>query len=233
VITEMATPVKSKCSTGRRACHDRGAGTRERLIEVAVEIFSELSYAAASTRAIVQKAQTNLVSIPYYFGNKLGLYYAAAEYIGSNIAKRFRPACERARQSLFEEKLTEQETLQSFTDFIVEIADLMLRSDMPQSWGQFVYREQLAPTAAFDILEAKFRPVFELGFEYVSRLTKRAASAPETRVQFMAIMAMLKLTCVDRALVLRNTGWKSFGEEETRIVTEMLRRNLQALCNEE
>lgn len=233
MINEMATPVKNKCSTERSACHDRGARTRQRLIEVAVEIFSELGYAAASTRAIVQKAQTNLVSIPYYFGSKLGLYHAAAEYIGSHAAEHLRPACERARQSLLEENLTDRETLQSFTDFIVEIAELMLRSDMPQSWGQFIHREQLVPTAAFDILDAKFRPVFELGFEYVSRLTKRPANAPETRIQFMAILAMLKLTCVDRASFLRNTGWKSLGEEETRFVNEMLRRNVQALCNQE
>ena len=229
----MATPVKNKCSTGLSASHDRGARTRQRLIEVAVEVFSELGYGAASTRVIVQKAQTNLVSIPYYFGSKLGLYHAAAEYIGSQVAERLRPACKRARQSLLEENLTDQKMLQSFTDFIVEIAELMLRSDMPQSWGQFIYREQLVPTAAFDILDAKFRPVFELGFEYVSRLTKRPAYAPETRVQFMAILAMLKLTCVDRASFLRNTGWKSLGEEESRVVNEMLRRNVQALCNQE
>ena len=67
---------------------------------MAVEVFSELGFEGASTRTIVERAQANLVSIPYYFGSKLGLYHAAAEYIGSNIAERFRPACERARQRL-------------------------------------------------------------------------------------------------------------------------------------
>ena len=200
---------------------DRGARTRQRLIEVAVEIFSELGYGAASTRVIVQKAQTNLVSIPYYFGSKLELYNAAAEYIGSNIAERFRPACERARQSLLQEKLTDQETLQNFADFVMQIAELMLRSDMPQSWRQFIHLEQLVPTAAFDILNAKFRPVFG------PRTRRRLASSS------WPILAMLKLTCVDRASFLRNTGWKSLGEEETRVVNEMLRRNVQALCNQE
>ncbi len=48
----------------------------------------------------------------------------------------------------------------------------------------------------------------------------------------MAILAMVKFTRVDRASVLRNMGWKSFGKEETRIVTEMLRRDMQALFAE-
>ena len=77
-----------------------------------MEVFSELGFEGASTRTIVERAQANLVSIPYYFGSKLGLYHAAAEYIGSNIAERFRPACERARQGLLEAGLvTHEETL--------------------------------------------------------------------------------------------------------------------------
>src|SRR6266516_2801006 len=91
---------KTKGPAGRSACQDRSERTRQRLIEVAVEVFSELGYEAASTRAIVEQAQANLVSIPYYFGSKLGLYHAAAEYIGSNIAERFHPTCRRACEAL-------------------------------------------------------------------------------------------------------------------------------------
>src|ERR1700687_6508133 len=98
----MAKAAKSMYFTGRSACQEGSERTRQRLIEVAVEVFSELGYEAASTRTIVQRAQANLVSIPYYFGSKLGLYHAAAEYIGSNIAERFRPAYERAAQGLVE-----------------------------------------------------------------------------------------------------------------------------------
>src|ERR1700687_2053925 len=119
----MTTSTKTMCSTLRSTCQDRSERTRQRLIEVAVEVFSELGYEAASTRAIVKQAQANLVSIPYYFGSKLGLYHAAAEYIGSNIAERFLPACERARQGLLEEGLTHRQTLHKFTEFIVEFAE--------------------------------------------------------------------------------------------------------------
>jgi TetR/AcrR family transcriptional regulator, regulator of cefoperazone and chloramphenicol sensitivity len=224
----MAKAAKTKGSTGRSACQDRSERTRQRLIEVAVEVFSELGYEAASTRTIVEQAQANLVSIPYYFGSKLGLYHAAAEYIGSNIAERFRPACERARQGL-EAELSHQETLRKFTELIVEFAEIMLGADTPRSWGQFIYREQFDPSEAFEILHKKFTPLLEVGFEYVSRLTKRPVEAAEVRIQFLAILAMVKFTRVDRASVLRNTGWKGFGAEETRMVAEMLRHNMQAL----
>ena len=185
----MKQILKNKAAFGRSACQDRSERTRQRLIEVAVEVFSDLGFEAASTRTIVERAQANLVSIPYYFGSKLGLYHAAAEYIGSNIADRFRPACERARKGLEQPGLTHDETLRMFTEFIVEFAHIMLGADAPICWGQFIYREQFDPTAAFEILHTHFTPLMEVGFEYVSRLTKRPREAPETRIQFMAILA--------------------------------------------
>jgi AcrR family transcriptional regulator len=226
---KMTRPAKTKCAIGRSACQDRSERTRQRLIEVAVEVFSELGFEAASTRTIVERAQANLVSIPYYFGSKLGLYHAAAEYIGSNIAERFRPACDRARQGLLDSGSTHDEILSKFTEFIVEFSHIMLGADTPGSWGQFIYREQFDPTEAFEILHTKFAPLLEMGFEYVSRLTERPADAPETRIQFMAILSMIRFTRVDRASVLRIMGWKSFGQQETRIVENMLRHNMHAL----
>ena len=221
--------IKTKQPNGRSACQDRSERTRQKLIEVAVEVFSDLGFEAASTRTIVERAHANLVSIPYYFGSKLGLYHAAAEYIGSNIAERFRPACERARQGLQQPGLTHTETLKMFTEFIVEFAHIMLGADAPESWGQFIYREQFDPSAAFEILHAKFMPLPDVGFEYVSRLTGQPANAPETRIQFMAVLSMVKFTRTDRASVLRSMGWKSFGEAETKVLENMLRHNMHAL----
>jgi hypothetical protein len=45
----------------------------------------------------------------------------------------------------------------------------------------------------------------------------------------MAILSMIKFTRADRASVLRSMGWKSIGEEESRIVENMLRHNMHAL----
>jgi AcrR family transcriptional regulator len=177
----------------------------------------------------VERAQANLVSIPYYFGSKLGLYHAVAEYIGSNLAERFQPTCERAREGLQAAGQTHEETLRRFTEFITDFAQTMLGTETPSSWGQFIFREQFDPTEAFEIIHAKFAPMLELGFQYVSRLTNRPAEAPETRLQVMAVLAMVKFIRIDRASVMRNMGWSSYGEAEFRIVENMLRRNVRAL----
>jgi len=225
----MAKPTKSKTSLGRSACQDRSERTRQRLIEVAVEVFSDLGFEAASTRTIVERAQANLVSIPYYFGSKLGLYHAVAEFIGSNISNLFRPLCERAREGLQHPNLTREQTLHLFIDFMEEFARMSLGTDAPSSWGQFIYREQFDPTGAFEIIHAHFLPLPEVGYDYVSRLTGKPSDAPETRIQFMAVLSMVKFPRVDRASVLRAVGWKDFNEGETQIVMDVLHRDLEAI----
>jgi AcrR family transcriptional regulator len=221
--------IKNKICAGRSACQDRSERTRQRLIEVAVEVFSSLGFEAASTRTIVERAQANLVSIPYYFGSKLGLYHAVAEYIGSQLSTSFRPTCERAREGLKKPGLTRAETLDMFADFVVEIARNMLGIESPVTWGQFIYREQFDPTPAFEVLHAHFLPVFEVGFEFVARLTDGKPEDPETRIQFLAILAMVKFCRIDHASVLRVMNWKSLGEDEIRLLEIMLRDNVHKI----
>jgi len=49
------------------------SGTRERLLEAAMSLFSEHGYAATGTRAIAARAQCNVALISHYFGSKEGL----------------------------------------------------------------------------------------------------------------------------------------------------------------
>jgi AcrR family transcriptional regulator len=48
--------------------------TRWRLLQAAAEVFAEVGYHAATTRAICKRAGVNLASIHYYYGDKAELY---------------------------------------------------------------------------------------------------------------------------------------------------------------
>lgn len=48
--------------------------TRWRLLQAATEVFAEVGYHAATTRAIASRAEVNLASIHYHFGDKAELY---------------------------------------------------------------------------------------------------------------------------------------------------------------
>lgn len=55
------------------------ASTRERILEVALEAFSQLGFDGASTRAIATGAGVNQGLIPYYFGTKEALWHEAVD----------------------------------------------------------------------------------------------------------------------------------------------------------
>jgi AcrR family transcriptional regulator len=48
--------------------------TRWRLLQAATEVFAEVGYHAATTREICRRADVNLASIHYYYGDKAELY---------------------------------------------------------------------------------------------------------------------------------------------------------------
>ena len=202
------------------------------MIKAAVEIFSDRGLEAASTREIAKLAQTNLVSISYYFGSKLGLYRAAAEFIVSDIAKRFWPLCERSREGLLNPNLTPDETLSMFIEFMVECAHVMMGADTASLWGHLNCHKQFEASEAIDIMNERFAPIFEAGNAFVSRLTRRPVDSVEVRLQFLGILSMIEFTRIGRASVLRVLGWGSIGTEESQIVEDVLRRNLHLLFAE-
>jgi AcrR family transcriptional regulator len=65
--------------TRRRPPAGADPSTRERILDVALEAFSQLGFDGASTRAIAQGAGINQGLIPYYFGTKDALWREAVE----------------------------------------------------------------------------------------------------------------------------------------------------------
>ena len=216
-------------SIERSACQARSERTRRRLIEVAAGVFSELGYEATSTRIIAKQARTSPISIFYYFGSKRGLYRAAAEFVGSNIARQFQPVCDVVRQGLVSTALTHDQTLSLFIEFIVGTMRAGSGAGTPNSWVQFIRRERIDPTEALEIVNTQYESTFEVGLEFISRLTNLPAEAAETRLQLLAVLSMSELLRTERDSVLRVIGWKAFGEAETQILESMLRNNLHAL----
>ena len=53
--------------------------TRSRIVEAALEVFTERGFEGASTRKIASRAGVNHGLIPYYFGNKKKLWQAAVD----------------------------------------------------------------------------------------------------------------------------------------------------------
>ena len=93
---------------GRNA--GRGDDTRLRLIEAALEVFSERGYAAATTRDLASRAGVNLAAIPYHFGGKEALYLAVAGHVAGRIRSEMADAVG-AATGLLQDPTAGRETL--------------------------------------------------------------------------------------------------------------------------
>ena len=73
----MPAPQTAAAPLPGRAPRSDGEASRQRLCQAALELFARDGYSRASTRAIAQRAATNIAAISYHFGDKAGLYRAA------------------------------------------------------------------------------------------------------------------------------------------------------------
>ena len=83
--------------------------TRQRIVDAAIEAFSELGFEGASTRNIAGRAGTNQGLVTYYFKSKEALWRAATDHLFNELDEQLRaglvrlngaPPRERAREAI-------------------------------------------------------------------------------------------------------------------------------------
>lgn len=131
--------------------------TKERILEVAGEIFGQEGFKAATIRMIAKAAHANVASINYHFRDKEGLYRAVLENIFSKGFETF-PSVSSAKEI--------QEPEQRLKFFI---HNMFCRFLSKEGWGglsgrgKLLAREFFDPTPAFeDIVELYIKPHKEI-----------------------------------------------------------------------
>jgi len=200
----------------------RGEHTRQRLLEAGIELFAELGYERASTRAITRRAGASLPALQYYFGGKEGLHRACAEYITEDVRSRLGPAAERARLALPRRDLTRAELLELLRAVVEPFLE-GLATERPESWALFFARAQGEQSVAF---EAIFQQIggrlLSTVMEIVSRILGRPAASPEVAIRAVVIVGQLTLVRRARPILLRALGWPDFAGERLKTLKEVI-----------
>ncbi len=126
--------------------------TRQRLLEVAGAVFAELGFRGATVRDICQRANTNVASIHYHFGDKEGLYHALLE---SAI-----DAAEVARPHAAPEQFASPED--ELAVFLRVFLGRLYGGGVPAWLMKILSREMFEPTGALEqLVRAVHRPTTE------------------------------------------------------------------------
>ena len=218
----------ARSGDARRRRHTAGGGyargehTRQRLLEAGIDLFAELGYEHASTRAIARRAGVSLPALQYYFGGKEGLHRACAEYITEDVRCRLSPAAERVRQALGRNDLTRAELLELLRAVIEPFLE-GLATERPESWALFFARAQGENSVA---IEAIFQQIggrlLATVMEIVSRILGRPAASPEVAIRAVAIVGQIALVRRARPIFLRALGWPDFDGERLQTLKGVL-----------
>jgi AcrR family transcriptional regulator len=124
---------------------------RTRLLETAGEIFAEKGFHAAKVREICRKAEVNIASVNYYFGDKEGLYVetvrqAAQECNAAAPLPEWAPGTPPAAK---------------LHDFIRTFLTRVVFNPRPSWHGMLIMREMVQPTrACVEFVDNFVRPTF-------------------------------------------------------------------------
>ena len=193
----------------------RGDATRLHIIETALEVFGVHGFEDASTRMIARRAGVNLAALHYYFGGKRELYRACAEHLAAIGEARVAPFLAMVEQ----QGASREAQLDLLHRLLDAFADRLVGPRDPPAVVAFFFREQIAPTEAFDILYQRvMAPLLNACASLVARLIGEAPGSEEAVLRTLAILGPLMVFQRAREPSLRALRWPDFeGQRLVRI----------------
>jgi len=226
-VTKAATNAGSAGRSGPPRHHrDRGGETRAQLIEAALDVFGRLGYEGASTREIAKSANVNLAAIVYHFGSKEALHVAVAEHVVGSILARIGPTLAAAADPAATESATAARA--ALDKLVATMVDVMLGSAEAERWARFIVREQLQPTAAFDVIYRFMGEAVATGTRLVATIRNRPEDE-DTRLWVFTMMGQVMVFRVAQTLVLRRMQWREIGERQRNEIKRIVLENLDTL----
>lgn len=140
--------------------------TAENLILAGIDLFGEHGFRSTTTRMIATAAGANIGSIAYYFGNKHGLYLAAARHISTRLREDLKLA-EMGITHDHAHTLSRAQATDLLEQLVRRMVRLFMETPEARRWLMMVMREQANPTEAFDIL---YQDAFEKAHVTVTTL---------------------------------------------------------------
>jgi TetR/AcrR family transcriptional regulator, regulator of cefoperazone and chloramphenicol sensitivity len=213
-------PVSGRASPHyRQARRDRGADTRAQLIEAALDVFGRLGYEGASTREIARAAKANLAAIVYHFGGKEGLHVAVAEYITERIATEIGPTL--ASVAGPDAAASPKAARTALHRLVGTMIEVILGTAEAERWARYIVREQMQPTAAFEVIYRFMGGAATIATRLVSVALQRPEDE-ELRIRVFTIIGQVLVFRVAQTLVLRRMEWKSIGEAQRMLIKRIV-----------
>lgn len=178
--------------------------TRQKLLEAGARLFGLHGFEGTTTRALAEAAGVNLGAILYHFRGKEGLYRAVLEQCVANKRQEVAPCLERVRSVCADPEAGRGALTLALHDLVATIVAVMLGNPDSQPFSQIMMQEQIAPTAAYDILyQGFFQNVFGTWLALLSRLTGLPPESTELKLRTLSVLGQFVIFRVGMTTTLR------------------------------
>ena len=179
---------------------------QSKLLDVAIREFGRKGLEGASTRGIAAAAGTAMSSITYHYSGKDGLYTAVARHVDRHMAEHMATVLP-DEPAPADPALARQEIHRLLDRLAVNFigcvgAEGEAEGGSDDDLSLFIMREQMHPTAAFDLF---YRGTMGRTSERLSALVRSATGAPEAeaRIAAMTLFGQVQVWRTARALADR------------------------------
>jgi AcrR family transcriptional regulator len=166
-----------------------GEATRANILEAAGQLFAERGYADTTSKAICERARTNIAAVNYYFGSRDELYLALLREVHKRLMSM------RFLQEIADSPLSAEEKLGVFLDGLVStVVD-------SSSWHTRLWaREILTPSPLLSqVMREEALPKFQVLSGIVSEITGLRPGTPALTCCVLSVLApCLFLLVLDR-----------------------------------
>jgi AcrR family transcriptional regulator len=204
--------------------------TRRRLLDAGLTQFAAAGFDGANVRAIAAAAGANVAAVNYHFGGKQEFYLAVARHVVDDIRTSVWPGGMPVVDPALAAAMPAGETRAMLHVVVSRAARILVASPEAERWARFIVREQLEPTAAFEILyDGVLRHVYDLVGPLVARLLGIDPASREARLEMFSLVGQALVFRFARAAVQRRLGWNAIGEPEADAIIAQLHRAVDRL----
>lgn len=197
----------------------KGEQAKNQLIAAALAQFGEYGL-HATTRDIAAQAGQNIAAITYYFGSKEDLYLACAQWIADFIGSQFRPHAEEAER-LFAQPQPDRGAMRELILRACKNMIMLLTQDDTVNLSKFISREQLSPTAAYQLVHDQvINPLHTHLTRLIAAYTGRDADDTQMILHTHAILGEVLAFRLGKETILLRTGWSQFDEDKTTLIEQ-------------
>ncbi len=200
--------------------------TRERILEGALDLFGERGLTGTTVRDIAARAKVNVAAISYHFGGKEELYRAVAETVLGSIAGRVRS---RIGPLLAAPPSEPEKARAALQDFAATMVDVIVGPEDMRRVARFIIREQMQPTAAFDILYTMFSEFHGAATRLFATAAGVDPELEETRLRVFLLIGQVLFLRIAEAAVLRRLGRERYDDAFMDEAKALIRQNVGAL----